>query len=130
MYFADSMIMASLGSSVPEETLICLSITNIGNRSVIIQQWGFDYYNNNGHALVGINQSPLTLAMNPKLPCELKIENKIDLYLEKKYFIRNLQEGVEKKKLNPKLRLTLFAADSTGKVYRIKSSKTIAEMLR
>lgn len=128
--FSDSMVMVAQGSSIPEETFISLSIVNIGNRSVIIQNWGFDYHKKGNHALVGVNQSRLALALNPHLPHELSLENRADLYLEKKYFTKNLQEGIEKNLLKPWFKLTLFVTDSTGKVYRIKSKKTVAKILQ
>ena len=128
--FSDSMVMFSVDLSVPEETFVCLSIANIGNRKAIVQNWGFDYHKRNCHGLLGINQSQLTLGMNPSLPHVLEIENKIDLYLESKYFVKGLKEGVADKKLKPCRKLVFFVSDSAGKIYRLKSNKTVEEMIR
>jgi hypothetical protein len=86
--------MFSVDPSIAEETFVCLSITNIGNRKVIVQNWGFAYPEKNCYGILGINQSQLTLGMNPSLPYALEIENKIDLYLERKYFVKNLKEDI------------------------------------
>lgn len=128
--FSDSMKMFSVDPNIPEETLICLSITNVGNRKLIVQNWGFFFHKKNCHGLLGINQSQLTQGINPSLPYELEIEHKIDLYLEHKYFIRNLKECVAEKDLNPRRKLIFFVSDSAGKIYRLKSKKTVAEMIK
>lgn len=128
--FSDSMEMISQGSNVPEESLISLSVVNIGNRKLIINQWGFDYHNKKGHALLGFNQSPLIQLINPTLPRQLDVEDRIDLYLERKFFIKSLNEGIDKKKLNKSKKVSFFVMDSTGKIYRVKSSKTVSEMIK
>ena len=123
------MEMISQGSNVPEETLICLSIVNIGNRKLIINQWGFDYHNKTGHALLGFNQSALIQLITPTLPRQLDVEDRIDLYLERKFFIKSLKEGIEKKKLSKSKKVSFFVTDSTGKIYRVKSQRTVFEMI-
>ena len=130
LIFSDSLSLISSGTLGPEEMFVGLSIINVGNRNVIIQNWGFDYHQKGKHALVGINQSRLARTINPSLPHELQIENKMDLYLEKKYFIENLREGIDKELLKSWLRVTFFAVDSTGKEYRVKSRKTVAQLIR
>lgn len=128
--FSDSMIMFSEDPSIPEETFICLSITNVGNRKVIVQNWGFFFHKKNCYGLLGINQSQLTRRINPSLPYELEIENKIDLYLEHKYFVRNIKECIAEKALNPRRKLIFFVSDSAGKIYRLKSNKAIGQMIK
>lgn len=127
--FSDSVQMIPKDPSRSDSLYIRLSIVNIGNRNLIIENWGFHYHNGNGHALLGFKQSPLLQALNPRLPHGLPIENSMDLLLEKEYFIRALREGVEKKTLNESQHIVFFVTDSTGKVYETKTDKTVREML-
>lgn len=128
--FSDSIVMADIAPSNHEEMLVSLSIVNIGNRNVIIQNWGFVYHKKKSHALIGLNPSYLMQIISPRLPYELTIENKVDLYIEKHFFVESLKEGIKKKELKERKKLILFAIDSTGKEYKVKSEKTIKEMLK
>ena len=128
--FSDSMQIISQGSSQPEEKVINLSVTNVGNRKIIINQWGFDYHNKNGHALLGFNQSPLMQQINPQLPHQLDVEERADLYLERGFFVKSLKEGVEKGNLDRTKTVTFFVTDSAGQIYRVKSSKTVLKMIK
>lgn len=127
--FSDSMQMIPKDPSRSDSLYISLSILNIGNRNLIIQSWGFHYHNGKGHALLGFNQSPFLKMVNPQLPHSLPVENNMDLFLEKEYFIRALKEGIEKKMLNESQHISFFVTDSTGKVYETKTLKTVREML-
>ena len=130
LHFSDTMVMQSLKMKFPRIHFIRLCVINNGKRNVVIEHWGYDFHRKQGQALLGFNESALAQKMNPALPVELAIENKMDLYLERRYFITQLQEAISEGTLQKRKRITFFVIDSTGKVYRTKSRKTVGEMLK
>ena len=128
--FSDAMVMESLKVKLPRIHFIRLCVINNGKRNVVIDHWGYDYHGKQGQALLGFNQSALAQGMNPALPFELAVENKMDLYLERRYFITQLQKAISEGVLQKSKKITFFVVDSTGKVYPTKSRKTVGEMLK
>lgn len=98
-----------------------LSVTNVGNRKVIIQTWGV--YLNEGSAIVmpppdvkGMEKLAYT-----KLPQVLDVEESIDLQWQ----IDRFQTFLESNKDNicKNKPLVFFVKDSTGKQYTVKTRK-------
>lgn len=63
------------------------------------------------------------------LPCTLVPEESMDLILDIKLFLRNLREQVKNGVFSEKDKLTLYVTDSTGKIYFVKSEKTIKKYI-
>ena len=98
-----------------------LSVTNVGNRKVIIQTWGVHF--NEGSAIVmsppdvkGMEKLAYT-----KLPQVLDVEESIDLQWQ----IERFQTFLESNKDNicKNKPLVFFVKDSTGKQYTVKTKK-------
>lgn len=126
--FTDSMILYDrvLESKQP---FISLNITNIGNRDVIIDKWGFVYYEKNGYGLIGFNQSSIEQQINPILPYKLKIEETMSLYWELAFFIECIKPEIETGHLRSNRKIAFFAADSTGRMYKVKTAKVAREYI-
>lgn len=103
--------------------VICLNVVNIGNRTVILVNWGFRHSNKKGSGLIGLNPSILESAYNPKLPHDLPIEATVTLFWEKVFFERAIAEEISCGHLKSNKRVVFFVADSTGKIYTIKTPK-------
>lgn len=104
---------------------IGITIINIGNREVIIDDWSILPYNKSKERYKIMTEMQGLLSQ--KLPYKLKIEEKLDLYYEKKAFLRLIADLVDKNniKLNKKIKFQIL--DSINKSYIIESDKTISE---
>lgn len=98
-----------------------LSVTNVGNRKVIIQTWGVRL--NEGSAIVmpppdanGMEKLAYT-----KLPQVLDVEESIDLQWQIDRFQTFLESN--KDNISKNEPLVFFVKDSTGKQYTVKTKK-------
>ena len=96
--------------------LLSVSVVNIGNRKVVLTDWGFQFDKNNALQIVNLN--------GKTFPCELDIECakelQTDLLGVKNALIKNKEKtGKDKKKL------TVYVTDSTGRKYYIKLCHSI-----
>lgn len=127
--FSDSIVASAQGAKA-QERFVSLHIMNVGNREIMICGWGYDFHNKKGHALIGYTYDQLENIMNPRFPYKLSIENAVNLYWRYQYFIQNLMEDVSKGNLSENRRLIFFVVDSVGKSYKVKSKRTVGEMIR
>lgn len=109
-------------------TFVGMSIANIGNRNIVIKNWG--WFLNDGEMML---VSPLTdfplNQMQPQLPYKLELEECTNLYMEKEKFLNNLQESITKKLLKPNQKIKFWVLDSVGKNHYVYSNKTVEELL-
>ena len=127
--FSNSMVLFDPLSILPKQQFIQLSVTNTGNRNIIISKWGFMFHKKDMHAILGINQSITVQQLNQELPYMLEKENSLQLYWERDHFIASLKDGVDRHLLQKNRKLTFFICDSTGKIYIIKTKSTVANMI-
>ena len=96
--------------------LLSVSVVNIGNRKVVLTDWGFQFDKTNALQIVNMNKKIF--------PCELEIECakelQTDLLSVRNALIQNKDKiGKDKKKL------TVYVTDSTGRKYYIKLCHSI-----
>ena len=94
---------------------IGISVTNTGNRKVIIRTWGVHL--KEGSAIV----MPIEKMVYTKLPQTLDLEESIDLQWQKdkfQLFLKANEDNIEKSKP-----LVFYVNDSTGKQYTVKTKK-------
>ena len=108
--------MATLQFEKKAILLLSVSVVNIGNRKVVLADWGFQFDKTNALQIVNIN--------NNVFPYELEIECakelQADLLGVRNALIQNKDKiGKDKKKL------TVYVTDSTGKKYYIKLRHSI-----
>ena len=130
LVFSDDMKMVTEGSSEIEETVIRLRVVNVGNRDVVVETWGYRSHEKGGYMVLGFNQSRLMKNLNPKLPCELKKEDSLNLMIERANFIKQIKNGVDSGDFKKNRKIRFFVADSTGKEYYVKSKKTVGEIIK
>ena len=108
--------MATLQFEKKAILLLSVSVVNIGNRKVVLMDWGFQFDKNNALQIVNLN--------GKTFPCELEIECEKELQTDllgvRNALVQNKNiVGKEKKKL------TVYVMDSTGKKYFVKLPNSI-----
>lgn len=105
-----------------------VTVTNIGNRDIVISGWGFKLHN--GERIVVVKDtSPISSLIQIDLPHKLAIEESIDLTYSKKYFLDVLLENIESKKIQQDQKLEFYVIDSTGKFYIVKTPQKAEDIL-
>lgn len=107
---------------------IGVTVTNIGNRDVVIQNWGFDL--DDGTKMIIVPDiSPFGRSIQVQLPHRLQIEEGISLYYEKTFFRNALEDSITKGKLRKNKKIQFFVTDSTYKKHYVKSNKSAQNLL-
>ena len=106
-----------------------LTVTNIGNRNVIIKNWGIKVSKKQNLLIVPDMKNPIVKMIQKPLPCTLEPEETIDLVLDIKLFLNNLRKQVKESVFSEKENLILYVVDSTGKMYFVKSEKSIKKYI-
>ncbi len=127
--FTDDMKIASTMSN---EFLnyVALQVINIGNRKVIIQNWGISLKNK--HYLLfmpEIINDPILKQINTKTPVEINIENSVNFCFPLESFRKILKDHLDKGLFNEKEHLVFKVNDSVGKTYTLKINKTVKELI-
>lgn len=123
--FNDSVTIVNPNTGQQLGDYIGITIINIGNREVIIDDWSILPYNKSkGRYKIMTEMQGL---LSQKLPYKLKIEEKLDLYYEKKAYLRLVTDWVDKNNIKLDKKIKFQILDSTNKSYIIKSDKTISE---
>lgn len=105
-----------------------VEVMNIGNRDVVIQNWGFDLEDGSKMMIVP-NLSPIGRVIQVKLPYRLMIEEGITLYYEKKLFRNVLEENIKNGNLHKNKCINFYVTDSTAKKHYVKTNKTAQDLL-
>lgn len=100
---------------------IGVTITNIGNREVIITDWSIICANGNRYKIMTEQQGIL----KKSLPARLSLEESLDLYYDRKYFVRVVRDIIKKKELEPNQKIKFQIMDTSDKKYIIYS-KSVA----
>lgn len=113
---------------------VSLTVTNVGNRDVVIERWGFDLENKREALIFSempINGLPQVVqdAFRSKFPYTLPIEQRTSFYYEKALFMKMIPEYCHNKELNPKKPIRFFVKDSTGRKYYCESAKKAGEYI-
>lgn len=74
-------------------------------------------------------KNPIVKMIQKPLPCTLEPEESMDLVFDIKLFLRNIREQIKDGVFSEKDKLTLYVVDSTGKMYFVKSEKTIKKYI-
>lgn len=107
---------------------IGVTVTNIGNCDVVIQNWGFDLDDGTKMMIVP-DTSPLGRVLQVQLPHRLQIEEGISLYYEKCLFRNVLEDSINKGKLQKDKKIQFYVTDSTAKKHYVKSNKSAQDLL-
>lgn len=126
--FSDKNVVFSENGNL-EFHFVNLTVTNIGNRNVIIKSWGIKVSKKQNLLIVPDIKNPIVKMIQKPLPCTLEPEESMDLVFDIKLFLRNIREQIKDGVFSEKDKLTLYVVDSTGKMYFVKSEKTIKKYI-
>lgn len=119
--FADNIIITS-ATGTQMYKYVGVTVANVGNREVVIDNWGFELHDGT-RMLIVQDHSPIGRAIQVKLPYRLVIEESITLYYEKDLFHGVVKESIEKGNLLPDKCITFYVTDSTGNKFTVKTDK-------
>lgn len=126
--FPDNYMLynSNTGASIK---FIGVGVSNIGNRKVIIQNWGV-YLKKDTAALIvtPTDVSSFEKMVYPALPKTLDLEETIALQWQQdrfKSFLQTNKDNIDKDKP-----LTFFVQDSTGKRYEVKTQKNASAYIK
>lgn len=114
--------------------LVSLNISNLGNRDIYIQEWGYVLHKKNRVQLFSQLPSdkfpaPIRKALFQELPLQLSVEKAITLYFEQRLFLNSIADSVRKKSLKEQQKIKIYVRDSAGKLYYVKTQKTAKQIL-
>ena len=129
MRFSDKNVVFSENGNL-EFHFVNLTVTNIGNRNIIVRNWGIKVSKKQNLLIVPDIANPIVKAIQKQLPCTLEPEESLDLVFDIKLFLRNLREQIKNGTFEETDKLTLYMVDSTGKEYCIRSNKIISKYIK
>ena len=106
---------------------VCMSITNVGNKKVIINSWGIK--RKNGYIMIltsGFEKDAFDKAVAVKTPYHLEVEENVSFFYDKALFPDVLNEAIQKGEIEADKKICFVVYDSTGRAYYTKS-KDIAK---
>ena len=124
------LAVSNIGTRLLE--FISLTVTNIGNREIIIERWGFELKNKREMLIFSelpMRGIPANLqdSFRNKFPHTLQIEQRTTFYYEKALFLDLVQEHCSRGELDPKKPIRFFAKDTTGHKYYCETAKKAGE---
>lgn len=114
--------------------LVSLSISNIGNRDIYIQEWGIILDRKNRMKFfpeISSEKFPILIrkSLFPPLPLLLPVEKTATLYFEQKLFLDAILKCVKEKTLKEKDKAKIYVIDSAGNQYYVKTRKCVKQLL-
>lgn len=131
--FSDCTTIA-IETSMDFPKLVSLDISNVGNRDIYIQEWGYILRKKNRVQIlsqVSAEKFPALIRKKlfPALPIYIPVEQTEALYFEQKLFLNSVLECVDEKTLHKSQKIKIYVIDSSGKQYVVKTKKTVAQLL-
>lgn len=126
--FSDKIVVASEHSSELYH-YVGVTIVNIGNREVVIQNWGLDLVGNT-KLMIAPDTSLIGRSIQVKLPHKLQIEESITLYYQKTLFHNALRDCLKENQLKANQKVKFYVSDSTSQKHYVLSNKTVEELLK
>lgn len=120
-------VMPANGPAIKKYEFVGITVTNIGNRNVCLQDWRV-MLPNKKTAIIMYDKSMIAQQMADPWPRTLEPEQQDSQYWNKKLFVDFIQNEASQVK-NKHRKLVWFVKDSTGRLYKTKSKKTIHQYL-
>ena len=109
---------------------VAMNITNIGNKKVIIDNWGIKAIN--GYIMIltcGCEKDEYDRRVAVKTPYILNQEEHVSFYYARNMFLDVLKNEIAKGNINENKKIKFYVTDSTGKLYIVKSGLKAKEYL-
>lgn len=119
-------------STGDKKLYVGISISNVGNRKVIVTNWGVKLKNNAFLLILtsGFEKDYFDSVVSTETPVVLEPEESIAFYHSERSFKALLAEYIEKNELDKDEKITFWVHDSTGKTYKTKSTMKAKEYLQ
>lgn len=114
-------------SSSVHKNYVCMDITNIGNKKVIIKSWGIK--RKNGYIMIltsGFEKDAFDKIVAVKTPYHLDVEENVSFFYDKNLFPEVIDDAIKKSEIEANKKICFVVYDSTGRAYYTKS-KDIAK---
>lgn len=99
-----------------------MSISNIGNKKVVINNWGIKLKDSFILILTeGFGEELFDKLVSVKTPYVLEPEENVVFLYDKKLFIQLLNDNINNKTTDPNSKIIFVIHDSTGRSYTIRS---------
>lgn len=106
-----------------------ITVTNIGNRNVKLSKWQLKLPDGSG-ALIVPDMTVFGKDVAPSWPMTLEPEEQTSQYWDKDLFYAYMKDVVPRlNSKNRKKKVVWIVTDSTGKMYKTKTSKTLQQYL-
>lgn len=113
-----------LNPSTGEQKLyIAMDISNIGNKKIIVTNWGIQLKKNHFLLILtsGFEKDYFDRMMSIKTPVTLQPEENVTFFYSKELFQKLITDYSEKGELDKNMRISFVVHDSTGKTYKTLS---------
>lgn len=109
--------------------LATLTVSNVGNRAITVQNWGF-IINRKLRGIVFQNPNDEELSLvDTLLPKKLEPEETINLAMTADKLLHNLEMNIENGYFRREKKIKVFCTDSVGKVYTVKTPRKVGKMI-
>lgn len=114
--------------SIPKEEseYVNVQIINTGNRDVVISEWAYEL-NDNMKAVLLVN---FTKYFPTIFPITVEVDNKKEIFYEKKFFLKNVEEAIIRNEINKQKKIKFSVTDAAGKKYYFYSPKKAKDYLK
>lgn len=127
--FSDNVfLMHPEGPARKEKEYVALTVTNVGNRPVRLEQWLMRLPDGKT-SMILCDDSVIGRALAPTWPMLLEPEQQTTRYWEKKLFYGYLAEN-EKRFDKTWQKIKMIVKDSTGRKYQIRTKGSLADYIR
>lgn len=124
--FSDNVfLMRSEGPARKEKEYVALTVTNVGNRSVRLEQWLMRLPDGKT-SMILCDDSVIGRALAPTWPMLLEPEQQTTRYWEKKLFYGYLAEN-EQNFAKTWKKIKMIVKDSTGRKYQIRTKGSLRD---
>lgn len=119
-------------STGDKKLYVGMNISNIGNKKVIIMNWGLKLNSNNFLLILtsGFEKDFFDKAVSKETPVVIEPEESITFFYSKKLFEKMLTEYIEKGEIDRNQKIIFLVHDSTGKAYKTASTMKAKEYLQ
>lgn len=118
-------------STGDKKLYVGMSISNIGNKKVILTNWGLKLNKNNFLLILtsGFEKDFFDKAVSKETPIAIEPEENITFFYSKELFKKLLAEYIERNEIDENKKITFLVHDSTGKTYKTTSPAKAKEYL-
>ena len=128
-FFNDNTVVHP--STGDKKLYVGMSISNIGNKKVILTNWGLKLNSNNFLLILtsGFEKDFFDKAVSKETPVAIEPEENITFFYSKELFKKLLTEYIDKNEIDRNKKITFLVHDSTGKAHKTPSTMKAKEYL-